>query len=304
MSDILNEDAIYYDAMQEKAVTANYNKFRNTCIPFLNPSHLNQQQAQKFDNLRDDTISFLIYFSSYTNICISKYKWVGTSITHSRLIEKFLYYFASCAIIKIDNMLKPYKYIVVEWNTETGEPNKIDCYDLFGNIVQQNVTEFVIIYDNLQYIPKMLTVFRYSMKYAQLDRAIDSNISKQFIPILLKGTPEQKKVLERFARKYEQGIDYWFIDKDAMNEIATLDLHIDFKASQLYDVLQKEKNELNSLLGINNENINKESGVSEAEVNANDEYIDRINADAYLLRQEAVTQIAEVFGEKWEVFEC
>ena len=65
----------------------------------------------------------------------------------SRTIEKILFYFGSCAIVRDSGQLKPFKYIITEWDKETAEPMTITCCDMKGNQVKQNVNkkDFVII---------------------------------------------------------------------------------------------------------------------------------------------------------------
>ena len=257
---------------------------------------------QKLNNLRLDTMMFLIYFTNYSNILMTKFAW-DLSPVISRTIEKILFYFGSCAVIKDGGKLKPYKYIITEWDKETAEPMTITCCDLKGNRVKDNINkkDFVIIYSNINSFPKVFTTWNFCSKFARTQRAIDNNVSKQFIPVIMNGTPEQKKVLELLARKYEQGIPYWFVDKDVMQNISTLDLHVDFKAIELYELMDRQKNEFETLVGIDNENVNKASGVSEFEIEANDEYINAQNNSELYYRKLACTEIEEKFGEKWGV---
>ena len=259
---------------------------------------------QKLNNLRIDTMMFLIYFTKYANILMTKYAWSVSPIL-SRTIEKILFYFGSCAIIKDGGKLKPYKYIITEWDKETAEPMTIDCCDLLGNVVKTNVNkkDFVIIYSNINSFPDVFTTWNFCSKFARTQRAIDSNVSKQFIPIVFQGSSEQKKTFEALARKYEQGVNYWFCDKDALNSLTTLNLNIDFQAIDLYNLLDKQKNEFESIVGIDNENVNKESGVSEFEIEANDEFLNSINNSAIYYRKCACQEIEDKFDEKWEVKE-
>ena len=259
---------------------------------------------QKLTNLRHDTMMFLIYFTYYSNILMTKYAW-SLAPAISRTIEKILFYFGSCAVIKDGGTLKPFKYIITEWDKETAEPMTIDCCDLKGNIVKSNVNkkDFVIIYSNINSFPKVFTAWNFCAKFARTQRAIDSNVSKQFIPVILHGTPEQKKTLEQLARMYEQGIPYWFCDKDILQNISTLDLRTDFKAIELYDLLDRQKNEFETLVGIDNENINKASGVSEMEIEANDGIIDSHNKAETYYRKLSCIEIEKKFNEKWGVTE-
>lgn len=282
----------------------NSNNYNNdlfvSCRSFLN---INNQQAQKIENLREDATQFIIYYNSYSNILMNRFKWNCSSVK-SRLIERLLYYFGSCAIVNINNELKPYNYIINEYNADTLEPKSIDIIDMMGNVVKSNINnkDFVIIYDNIDKLPKAYTTYIYSVKLAHSQRAINNNIKKQFTPIIFSGSSEQKKALEILSRKYEQGINYWFCDKDYLQQISTLDLKIDFKALELFDVSDRIKNDYFSLVGINNENVTKQSGVTEAEVNANNEYINNIIDAQLQMRLEAIEEFNEKFGVQMEVF--
>lgn len=257
---------------------------------------------QKLNNLRQDTLMFLIYFTKYSNILMTKYAW-SLSPVISRTIEKILFYFGSCCVIKENGNVKPYRYIITEWDNETAEPLTITVCDLKGNQIKQNVNkkDFVIIYSNINSFPEVFTTWNYCSKFARTQRAIDSNVSKQFVPLVFHGTPEQKKALELLARKYEQGVNYWFCDKDYMQNITTLNLNVEFKGIELYNMLDRQKNEFESLVGIDNENVNKDSGVSEYEIEANDEFLESINKSALYYRKCACKEIKEKFGEEWGV---
>lgn len=257
---------------------------------------------QKLNNLRVDTIMFLIFFTTYSNALMTKYAWSLTPVL-SRTIEKLLFYFGSCCVIRDGGKLKPYRYIITEWDKETAEPLTITAVDLKGNQVKRDINkkDFVIIYDNINSFPLVFTTWNYCAKFARTHRAIDSNVSKQFIPILFHGTPEQKKALEELARKYEQGVNYWFLDKDYMNNISTLNLNVEFKGLELYDLLDRQRNEFETLVGIDNENVNKASGVSEFEIEANDEFLDSVKVSAEFYRKSACKEIKEKFGEEWTV---
>lgn len=257
---------------------------------------------QKLNNLRQDTMMFLIYFTTYSNILMTKYAW-SLLPAISRTIEKLLFYFGSCAIIKDGGQLKPFKYIITEWDKETAEPMTIDVCDLKGNVVKTNVNkkDFVIIYENINSFPKVFTTWNFCAKLSRTQRAIDSNVQKQFVPIVFEGTPEQKKAFEQLARKYEQGIPYWFIDKDLRDALSTINLNVDFKALELYDLMDRQKNEFETLVGIDNENINKASGVSEFEIEANDSFISSVNTSDSYYRKLACKEIENKFGETWEV---
>lgn len=290
------EDVIYDESVEKDNFNSNIYK---SCFDY---TKIENGIEQKINNLKQDTIMFLIYFTNYANALMTKYAW-DLSPVISRTIEKLLFYFGSCAVIKDGIEIKPYRYIITEWDNETAEPLTIDVCDLKGTLIKSNINKknFVIIYSNINSFPVVFTTWNFCAKFARTQRAIDSNVARQFIPLVFQGTPEQKKAFELLARKYEQGVNYWFCDKDTIQAMSALNLNVEFKGIELYNILDKQKNEFETLVGIDNENINKDSGVSEFEIEANDEFLDSINTSELYYRKCACKEIKEKFNVEWGV---
>ena len=82
-----------------------------------------------------------------------------------------------------------------------------------------------------------------------------------------------------------------------MDDIDVLDLSTPDVIKTLYDLKLSTENELLTMFGINNENINKQSGISEAEVESNDGEVANGYIDAMLyMRQEACEQMNKLWG--------
>lgn len=265
--------------------------------------NFSQNTAQALEGLTDNIVFFLTYYSHFSNIALSRYSWripEGLTGVSDSFIEKMNYWRGSSALIRRDNgTVVSAAYVVKESNfNNLFEPIKIEGIDFAsGNSLGTfSKDDFVIIKNNFLAYPTNLTVMKFCAEIANLDIAEKINTFSQQIPILLQGDDKQKKTLQEFVEKLELGQRYIFIPKDSVvKDVTSLDIRQPFIAKDLLDIKDRNINQLLTLMGINNDNVRKESGVSSDEVNANDEFVS-ISSDIFTLaRQKAVKEAREKF---------
>lgn len=264
-----------------------------------------QNQAQMFEGLRDNILFFLTYYSHFCNIALSRYSWTipedKASGVSADFIEKMNFFRGSSCVVR-DNLrgFISASYCVKKTNfNNLFEPLEIEAIDYATGktIGTYRKGDFVLIKNNFLAYPLNLTIMKFCAQIANLDIAEKINTFSQQIPILLQGDEKQKKTLQEFVAKLELGERYVFIPKDSVvKDVTSLDIRQPFIAKELLDIKDRNINTMLTLMGINNENVNKESGISSDEVNANDEFV-RISGDIYsLARDRAVKDLQSVFG--------
>ena len=282
------------------------NDYQKYCGFTPQPFGLNfsKDNALFFEGLTDNVLFFLNYYSHFANICLSRYAWDFDKEKYSAIsadfIEKMLFFRGSCAIINDENGLKCCDYTVVKnkYNSMF-EPLEINAIDYTNGTTLGTFSseDFVIVKNNFLAYPTNLTVMRFCAMMSNLDIATKINTFSQQIPILLQGTEKQRKTLEELAAKMELGNRYIFapLESDLSKAISSLDIREPFIAKDLIDVKNQCINQLLTLLGINNENVNKQSGITSDEVNANNAFV-KISSDIYSLqREKTIEELKEKF---------
>lgn len=271
--------------------------------------------------ITDSLLFFIRKYVSYTSIQLSQFGWKlpqEFSNISIEFLEKLLYYKGKCAIINDkDKGYMICDFNVVENSTNTwGIPTSIDAIDVFDhnkiigrytnrydNKKKKEKIEFVIITDNPCWYPMNLSVWSYCNELSNIREAVDINTNGQKFPIVLQGTKEQKLALQNIAQDIERGNKYIFLNKDYDKDlISSIDVASKFIAKELLDVADRTENDLQTIVGINNNNVNKQSGVSSDEVNANNSLIDMNLSTRLMSRQKAVEKIKEAFGLDVDVY--
>lgn len=265
---------------------------------------LSKNDALQWQNVSSDMLTFINYYQWYSNIALNTFKWkfqADFNLLDTLFIEKLLFFKGSCAVVNDKNkglMLCAFTNIS-EYYNYFGYPTKIQGYDIFNNgkvIGTFDSDDFVIIPNNILWFPTNLLVIDKSNKIANLSEAIDINTDGQKIPVVFQGTPEQKETMKQLGAKYIKGENPLFLPKEMnVNDVTSLNPNVPFKALELYKAKDCAQAELLSMLGINNVNISKESGVSSDEVKSNDRLI-QITFNSFKdARELAIKELKEKF---------
>lgn len=271
---------------------------------FINYLTFSKNEVLKLESLTDDIIDFLTHYTNYSGLALNRFKWNFSKdyeLIDSFYIEKILYYVGAIALVKTENrgfMLARFNTISKHFNYFQ-EPTKIQAFDYYTGESLGEYTEdnFVIIANNPLWYPTNVTVWNICAKLANLDRAVTINTFSQQTPILCQGDEKQKVALQNAAAQIEEGARYIFAPKDSpIKDITTLDIRAPFVAKDLLDVSDRLKASLLTLMGINNENVNKQSGVSPDEVNSNNSLVQFSSEVFVLSRQRAIAEIKRKFN--------
>ena len=274
------------------------------CSQFLTMS---KNQSLHWEDLITSLGNFAPYYAQYTNLCLNFFEWelpVDNEQLNGDFIERLLFYKGRCAVVND----KSKGLIVCDFRTVDGQsnifgyPTKIQALDIFDYnkvIGEYESDNFVIIPNNKLWYPTNITVLKYAIDISNIADAMNLNVESQKLPIILQSPDDKAKLsMEQIADKIETGERYIFAKSDfnIQNAVQSLNINAPFIADRLQDLQQRKIAELLTAIGINNQNINKESGVTTDEVNSNNTLI-KLNFDSMLIpRQEACNEIKKKFN--------
>jgi hypothetical protein len=274
------------------------------CAQFLKMS---KNQALHWEELITSLGNFIPYYAQYSNLCLNFFDWelpLDNEQLNGDFIERLLFYKGRCAVIND----KDKGLIVCDFRTVNGQsnifgyPTKIQALDIFDYnkvIGDYESDNFVIIPNNKLWYPTNITVLKYAIDISNILDAINLNVESQKLPVILQSPDDKAKLsMEQIAEKIETGERYIFAKSDfnIQNAVQSLNISAPFIADRLQDLQQRKIAELLTAIGINNENVNKESGITADEVNSNNTLV-KLNFDSMLIpRQEACDEIKRKFN--------
>ena len=244
-------------------------------------------------------LTFTDYFYRLSLIARSVFKWSNLpNHINEKWIEKFLFNTGSCLFFKDDKR----GFMVAKCNMSGkinayDEPTRLTPYgiDYTGKSLV-NGESCILIDNNDLRIPTINTIELYAYRLAELSRTIDINISAQKTPLIVVCNDRQRLTLTNIIKQAKDNELVIYGDKNADIEgikVLKTDAPIVFTHLQL----QKHEtwNEIMTILGVNNANMDKRERLVTDEVHANNEQI-QISADVMLKsRQEACKRINELF---------
>lgn len=250
-------------------------------------------------------ITYTDYFTRLTLIARSVFKWNNLpNHINEKWIEKFLFNEGDCLFFKDKK-----RGFMVAKSTNSGkinaydEPTKLTPYGVgyMGKSLENGV-DCVLIDNNDLRIPTIYTIQLYAYKLAELSRTIDVNVSAQKTPLIVVCSDRQRLSLSNLIKRTKDNELVIYGDKNADIEgikVLKTDAPVVFPDLQL----QKHEtwNEIMTILGVNNANMDKRERLVTDEVHANNEQI-QLSADVMLKsRQEACKRINELFGQNISV---
>ena len=260
-------------------------------------------KIKQYDKLTEqlNIETYFDYFNRLSLIAQSIFKYENLpNFINEKWIEQYLFEYGSCVFFNDRNL----GFIVTKFNNvgnlnNYDEPTQIrpfgTNYTTNENLI--NNENCVIIRNNALSIPTVNTVNLYAIRLTEISRTIDVNINAQKTPVLIKCSDKQKLVLKNAYKQWDGNYPVIFADKSL--DMATFNV-LKTDAPIVFDKLQIQKNmiwnEIMTVLGINNANMDKKERLVDDEVRANNAQVE-ICADVMLKSRElAVEQINNLFG--------
>ena len=170
----------------------------------------------------------------------------------------------------------------------TGYVNSGGTYDVYGYPeeitgvgynranIQVEKKKFVVFYDTMTRTSILWMINLYAKKLYEIDMTIRQNLFNQRHPIFTYGNKNDVLTLKNVASRIEGFDNIIELKKDRVDgeeAFKTLDLRVDFKGNELFELLKKTWNEALAMLGISTTEskrermINKEADLLQMEAN-------------------------------------
>lgn len=191
-------------------------------------------------------------------------------------------------------------YEIVGRKDKYGRPLKIRCLGENGyrsKVLDRRKNEFVIMYDNLSYLPLYASIRQLAERMARHTRTIDININQQKTPRILKTSNNKMLSVKAFLRDVEENEEAIITYKDMdLDDLDAVLMPAPFVADKVWDSKQNVWNEFCNLVGISTIPIEKRERLISSEVIASmgGNYIGRYSR--FTPRKYAIDRINKIFG--------
>lgn len=131
----------------------------------------------------------------------------------------------------------------------------------------------VISYVNKAHKPLRTLVEYYVEKIVNIEELIDMNVTANKMPYLFATSPENREKFKRLWEKIQMGEPALFIDIDDVNAFKVLISGSNYILDKLFQAKKDRENEVLTLLGIDNVDVQKKEHLIVDEANANNSLI-------------------------------
>ena len=266
----------------------------------MNRYELNGLDLKKNSTQWLNDATFFDYYYRLKELAINQFEWVNLPPTcDARFLELILFEFGYCLFFQND-LNKA--FLTLQCTLE----GPLNMYRIPIKRRAYSITEFtqecsdensVIIWNNYLRQPTALTIQLFAQRLTEIERAININIIGQKTPVLLHGTQQQQKTLQKIYQQWKGNEPVIFGDKD-LTEQPIVAIRTDVPES--YPNLMNAKNiiwnEAMTFLGIDNANTYKRERMITDEVESNSQLL-RAQRYAFLnARKDACKLINELFA--------
>lgn len=270
----------------------------------MNRYELNGLDLKKNSTQWLNDATFFDYYYRLKELAINQFEWVNLPPTcDARFLELILFEFGYCLFFQND-LNKA--FLTLQCTLE----GPLNMYRIPIKRRAYSITEFtqecsdensVIIWNNYLRQPTALTIQLFAQRLTEIERAININIIGQKTPVLLHGTQQQQKTLQKIYQQWKGNEPVIFGDKD-LTEQPIVAIRTDVPES--YPNLMNAKNiiwnEAMTFLGIDNANTYKRERMITDEVESNSQLL-RAQRYAFLnARKDACKLINELFAGELE----
>ena len=260
---------------------------------------MGKRHTQFRNSLINNVSAYHDYFDRLTELAISMFKWENLpDSVDSRFLELTLFTNGMAVFFK-DEVLG-YLALACAANGDFDVyriPRRRRAYAVNGYQNELNEFDSVLIYNNMLHTNQIGLIKRYSKMLYELDQIIMVNAKAQKTPVLLQGSEQQKLTLENLYMQYEGNQPFIFGDKNLdINGLKAISTEAPYVADKIYQLKTQVWNEVLTVLGISNLNIQKkERLITDEAIRSNGGTI----ASRYSRlesRREAADKINKMFG--------
>lgn len=221
---------------------------------------MGRRHTQFKDSLRGNMSAYYDYFDRLTELAISMFKWENLPDSIDERFLELTLFMNGFAVFFKDEVIG-YLSLACAANGQFDVyriPTKRRAYA--SNGYQKNLTneDSVLIYNNMLHTNQIPLIRRYAKMLYELDRIIMTNAKAQKTPILLQGTEQQRLTLKNLYMQYEGNEPFIFGDTNLdINALKAINTEAPYVADKLYQLKTQIWNEVLTVLGISNLNIQK-----------------------------------------------
>lgn len=155
----------------------------------------------------------------------------------------------------------------------------------------------VLIFNNVLRTPSIRDCKLFAKRLALFDRVIDTNVSAQRTPVLIRCDEKERLSLLNLYKQYEGNEPFIFADKQlSARPIEAIRTDAPYVADQIYELKTRYWNEMLTFKGITNLNITKKERLITDEVNRSQGGTIASRYSGLIMRQQACEKINKMFG--------
>ena len=242
---------------------------------------------------------YMYYVQRFTELAISMFEWKNLPPSvDARFLELTLYTDGQ-AVFFNDEVMGPLALQVLvngPFNVYR-VPIRRRAYAVNGYQRQLDMSDSVIIYNNLLRTNTEPDMRLFARRLYDLDRTIDINARMQKTPAAVKATEEQRLSMLNYYKQFDGNEPYIFTDKNLdLNDMQVIDLGAPYVGDKLYQLKTQLWNEALTYLGISNLTIQKKERVNTDEVSRSMGGTIASRYSRLEARRQAADEINKMFG--------
>lgn len=247
---------------------------------------------------------YAYYVQRFTELAISMFEWKNLPPSvDARFLELTLYTDGQ-AVFFSDEVMGPLALQVLvngPFNVYR-VPIRRRAYAGNGYQRQLDMSDSVIIYNNLLRTNTEPDMCLFARRLYDLDRTIDVNARMQKTPAAVRATEEQRLSMLNYYKEFDGNQPYIFTDKNFdLSDMQVIDLGAPYVGDKLYQLKTQLWNEALTYLGISNLTIQKKERVNTDEVSRSMGGTIASRYSRLEARRQAADEINKMFGLDIEV---
>lgn len=247
-----------------------------------------------------NTSSYVMWENYLTSVALTLFEWVNLPESCDERFLELTLYNRGYALFFQDPVVQRYLTLTCtldgEWDVynvpirrRAFASNDYECW--------RDINDSVIIFNNWLHLPGWELTRQYAHRIANIERAIDVNVSAQRTPIAIRATEEMRLTMKNFYMNYDGNAPFIFTtDNFPLENIDVINTGAPFVAPGLFQLKQFYINEYLTLLGVENSNQDKKAQMTANEIGSNYGQVEVGRYNGLVARQQAADQINRMFG--------
>lgn len=243
--------------------------------------------------------TYVQYYNRLTELSISMFEWKNLPDTIDERFLELALFSTGMAVFFQDDVLG---YLALRTTISGGFnvyriPIRRRAFADNGYNKDLDISNSVIIYNNLIHTNSMLDVRLFADKLTELDRTIMVNAKAQKTPVLIQCDENQRLTMKNLYKEYDGNAPVIYGDKHLnANGLSVLKTDAPYTADRLYSLKTQIWNEALTYLGISNINTAKKERMITDEVARNQGGVVASRYSRLESRRQACNQINKMFG--------